>query len=131
MNVDKAMEIINQISSKLGVAAEYIIPELARMRIAQSIVGIMANVSALAVAWVVITKAVKYLRQLYENDTLDWSDKEDIKILCTILIFITIFITTVIGIGTAVDFFNGIIELSGWLASPTAKSIEYVMRALK
>ena len=127
MNVDKAMEIIDQIASKLGVAAEYIIPELARMSIAQSIVGIMANVSVLAVAWVVITKAVKYLRQLCENDTLDWSDKEDMKILCTILILIT----TVIGIGTAVAFFNGISELSGWLASPTAKSIEYVMRALK
>lgn len=127
MNVDKAMEIIDQISSKLGVDAEYIIPELARMRIAQSIVGIMANVSVLAVAWVVITKAVKYLRQLDENDTLDWSDKDDMKILCTILIFITTFI----GIGTAVAFFNGISELSGWLASPTAKSIEYVMRALK
>lgn len=127
MNVDKAMEIIDQIASKLGVAAEYIIPELARMSIAQSIVGIMANVSVLAVAWVVITKAVKYLRQLDENDTLDWSDKDDMKILCTILIFIT----TVIGIGTAVAFFNGISELSGWLASPTAKSIEYVMRALK
>ena len=127
MNVDKAMEIIDQIASKLGVAAEYIIPELARMSIAQSIVGIMANVSVLAVAWVVITKAVKYLRQLCENDTLDWSDKDDMKILCTILILIT----TVIGIGTAVAFFNGISELSGWLASPTAKSIEYVMRALK
>ena len=127
MNVDKAMEIIDQIASKLGVAAEYIIPELARMSIAQSIVGIMANVSVLAVAWVVITKAVKYLRQLDENDTLDWSDKDDMKILCTILILIT----TAIGIGTAVAFFNGISELSGWLASPTAKSIEYVMRALK
>ena len=127
MNIDKAMEIIDQIASKLGVAAEYIIPELARMRIAQSIVGIVANVSVLAVAWVVITKAVKYLRQLGENDTLDWSDKEDMKILCTILIFIT----TVIGIGTAVAFFYRISDFSGWLASPTAKSIEYVMRALK
>lgn len=35
MNVDKATEIINQIASKLGVAAEYIAPELARMQIAQ------------------------------------------------------------------------------------------------
>ena len=127
MTVDKAMEIIDQIASKLGVAAEYIIPELARMRIAQSIVGIVSNVSVLVVAWIVITKAVKYLRQLGENDTLDWSDKDDMNVLCAILIFIT----TVIGIGTAVAFFNGISELSGWLASPTAKSIEYVMRALK
>lgn len=127
MNVDKAMEIIDQIASKLGVAAEYIIPELARMRIAQSIVGIVANVSILVVAWLVITKAVKFIRQLDENDTFDYREKEDMKILCTILILIVI----IIGMGMAVALFNGISELSGWLASPTAKSIEYVMRALK
>lgn len=127
MNVDKAMEIIDQIASRLGVAAEYIIPELARMRIAQSIVGIVENLSILVVVWVVITKSDKYIRQLDENDSLDWSDKEDMKALCRILILIMF----VIGIGMAVVFFDGISELSGWLASPTAKSIEYVMGALK
>ena len=127
MNVEKAMEIIDQIASKLGVAAEYIIPELARMEIAQCIVGIVASASTLVVALVVITKAVKYLRQLDENDSLCWSDKENMKVSCTVLIFITI----VIGVGIVVAFFNGISELSGWLASPTAKSIEYVMGTLK
>lgn len=127
MNVDKAMEIIDHIASRLGVAAEYIIPELERMQIAQSIVGIVENVIALVVACVVITKTVKYLRQLDEDDRLDYSEKEDRKVLCTILILIT----CMIGIGIAVAFFGGISELSGWLASPTAKSIEYVMRALK
>jgi hypothetical protein len=33
MNEDKAMKIVDQIAEKLGVAAEYIIPELARMQI--------------------------------------------------------------------------------------------------
>ena len=127
MNVEKAMEIIDQIASKLGVAAEYIIPELARMEIAQCIVGIVASASTLVVALVVITKAVKYLRQLDENDSLCWSDKENMKGSCTVIIFITI----VIGVGIVVAFFNGISELSGWLASPTAKSIEYVMGTLK
>lgn len=127
MNVDKAMEIIDQISSKLGVAAEYIIPELARMQIAQRIVGIVANLSVLVIAWLVITKAVKYIIQLAENDRLDYSEKDDMEILCTILILIVI----VIGMVMAVALFNGISELSGWLASPTAKSIEYVMGALK
>lgn len=127
MNVDKAMEIIDQISSKLGVAAEYIIPELARMQIAQRIVGIVANLSVLVIAWLVITKAVKYIIQLAENDRLDYSEKDDMKILCTILILIVI----AIGMVMAVALFNGISELSGWLASPTAKSIEYVMGALK
>lgn len=56
MNVDKAIEIINEIAEKLGVDAEYIIPELARMQIAKSIVGIVANLSVLVIAWLVITK---------------------------------------------------------------------------
>lgn len=127
MNIDKAMEIINKIAEKLGVTAEYIIPELARMEIAQCIVGIVASASALVVALVVITKAVKYLRQLDENDSLGWSDKLDRNASCTALILITI----VIGTGIVAALFYGICDLSGWLASPTAKSIEYVMRALK
>lgn len=127
MNVDKVMEIINKIAEKLGVTAEYIIPELARMEIAQSIVIIVASAIVLVVACVVITKVVKYIKQLNECDDLDWYDKDDMMILCKVIIFITIFI----GIGMAVAFFYGISELSGWLASPTAKSIEYVMRALK
>lgn len=49
MNVDKAMEIIDQIASKLGVAAEYIIPELARMQIVKLIIGIVASIIVLAV----------------------------------------------------------------------------------
>ena len=127
MNVDKAMEIVNQIASKLGVTAEYIIPELARMRIAQSIVGIVANVIVLVVACVVITKAVKYLRQVSEGDRLSWSDKGDRQILC----IIAILIAGIFGFATALMFFDETSELCGWLASPTAKSIEYVMRVLK
>lgn len=127
MNVDKAMEIINEIASKLGVAAEYIIPELARMQIAQSIVGIVASAIALVVACVVITKAVKNLRQVSEDDRLSWSDKGDRQILY----IITILIVGIFGFATALMFSDETSELCGWLASPTAKSIEYVMRALK
>lgn len=47
MNVDKAMEIIDQIASKLGVAAEYIIPELARLKITEGIIGIASSVIVL------------------------------------------------------------------------------------
>lgn len=127
MNVEKAMEIIDQIASKLGVAAKYIIPELARMEIAQCIVGIVASASTLVVALVVITKAVKNLRQASEDDRLSWSDKGDRQILCIIIIFIA----GIIGFAAALMFSVETSELCGWLVSPTAKSIEYVMGALK
>lgn len=127
MNADKAMEIIDQIASKLGVAAEYIIPELARMEIAQCIVGIVVDVIVLVVACVVITKAVKNIRKVNEDDRLSWSDKGDRQILY----IITILIAGIIGFATALMFSDETSALCGWLASPTAKSIEYVMGALK
>lgn len=127
MEYDKAMEIINQIASKLGVAAEYIIPELARMRITQSIVEIVVNVIVLVVTCVVITKAIKCLKHINNDDSLSWFDKDDRRTLC----IISIAIAFMFGFVSAFIFCSETCELCGWLASPTAKSIEYVMRALK
>lgn len=76
MNVDKAMEIIDQIASKLGVAAEYIIPEMARMQIAKLIIGIVASIIVLAVVCVAIRKIIKYIRSLNEDDD-SWSGDQD------------------------------------------------------
>lgn len=76
MNVDKAMKIIDQIASKLGVAAEYIIPELARMQIAKLIIAIVASIIALAVVCVAIRKIIKYIRSLNEDDD-SWSGDQD------------------------------------------------------
>lgn len=127
MNVDKAMEIINQIASKLGVAAEYIAPELARLKITEGIVGIAISIIVLALVYMAIAKTLKYLRHLSDDDKRSWVDKSDMQIGCMMLIgFLSI-----VGVFAAFAFFDGISELSGWIASPTAKSIEYVMRALR
>lgn len=127
MNVDKAMEIINQIASKLGVAAEYIAPELARLKITEGIVGIATSIIVLALVYMAIAKTLKYLRHLSDDDERSWVDKSDMQIGCMMLIgFLSI-----VGVFAAFAFFNGISELSGWIASPTAKSIEYVMRTLR
>lgn len=127
MNVDKAMEIIDQIASKLGVAAEYIIPELARMQIVKLIIGIVASIIVLAVVCTAIRKIIKYIRSLNEDDD-SWSGDQDM------IRFSLMFLAGVIGFAglfAALTLFGGISELSGWIASPTAQSIEYVMKALK
>lgn len=129
MNVDKAMEIIDQIASKLGVAAEYIIPEMARMQIAKLIIGIVASIIVLAVVCVAIRKIIKYIRSLTEDDDDDsWSGDQDmIRFSLMLLAGVIGFV----GLFAALALFEGISELSGWIASPTAQSIEYVMKALK
>lgn len=127
MNVDKAMEIINQIAAKLGVAAEYIVPELARLKITEGIIGIASSIIVLALVYMAITKALKYLRYLNDDDKRSWVDKSDMQIGCIMLIAFM----GIVGVFAAFAFFDGISELSGWITSPTAKSIEYVMGALK
>lgn len=127
MNVDKAMEIINQIAAKLGVAAEYIAPELARLKITEGIIGIASSIIVLVLVYMAITKALKYLRYLNDDDKRSWVDKSDMQIGCIMLIAFM----GIVGVFAAFAFFNGISELSGWITSPTAKSIEYVMRVLK
>lgn len=127
MNVDKAMEIINQIAAKLGVAAEYIAPELARLKITEGIIGIASSVIVLGLVYMAITKALKYLRYLNDDDKRSWVDKSDMQMGCIMLIAFM----GIVGVFAAFAFFDGISELSGWITSPTAKSIEYVMRVLK
>lgn len=127
MNVDKAMEIINQIGAKLGVAAEYIVPELARLKITEGIIGIASSIIVLVLVYMAITKALKYLRYLNDDDKRSWVDKSDMQIGCIMLIAFM----GIVGVFAAFAFFDGISELSGWITSPTAKSIEYVMGALK
>lgn len=127
MNVDKAMEIIDQIASRLGVAAEYIIPEMARMQIAKLIIGIMASTIVLAAVCVAIRKIIKYIRRPNEDDD-SWSEDRDmIKFSLMLLAGVIGFV----GLFAALALYDGISELSGWIASPTAQSIEYVMKALK
>ena len=121
------MEIINQIASKLGVAAEYIIPELVRLKITEGIIGIASSAIVLALVYMAIVKTLKYLRHLSDDDKRSWVDKSDMQMGCVMLIAFL----SIVGVFAAFAFFDGISELSGWITSPTAKSIEYVMRVLK
>lgn len=127
MNVDKAMEIIDQIALKLGVAAEYIIPEMARMQIAKLIIGIVASIIVLAVVCTAIRKIIKYIKSLNEDDDSWLEDQDMIRVSLMFLAGVIGFV----GLLAALALFEGISELSGWIASPTAQFIEYVMKALK
>lgn len=117
MNVDKAMKIVDQIAEKLGVAAEYIIPELARMQIAQT-----AMLLVLSIVFSVVLAIT--IKKVQANKPEDKYDIDFGGAAITMFAAFALVISLVVIASSAC-------ELIGWLVSPTAKSIEYVMGALK
>ena len=109
-------EIINTLCEKLGVAASYLIPELARKNIAQDVVGVILCVIVLGIAIIFIVRIIK----------LSTEDGDfDFDIACTSLL------PAAVGIIAFIIFGATLIDLAGWLASPTAMAIEKITNMIK
>ena len=109
-------EIINALCEKLGVAASYLIPELARKNIAQDVVGVILCVIVLVAAIIFIVRIIK----------LSTEDGDfDFDIACTSLL------PAAVGIIAFIIFCTTLIDLAGWLASPTAMAIEKITSMIK
>lgn len=109
-------EIINTLCEKLGVAASYLIPELAKKNIAQDVVGVILCVIVLGVAIIFIVRIIK----------LSTEDGDfDFDIACTSLL------PAAVGIIAFIIFGATLIDLAGWLASPTAMAIEKITNMIK
>ena len=109
-------EIINALCDKLGIAASYLIPELARKNIAQDVVGVILCVIVLGVAIIFIVLIIK----------LSTEDGDfDFDIACTSLL------PAIVGIITFLVLSAILTDLAGWLASPTAMAIEQITSMIK
>ena len=109
-------EIINTLCDKLGVAASYLIPELAKKNIAQDVVGVILCVIVLGVAIIFIVRIIK----------LSTEDGDfDFDIACTSLL------PAAVGIIAFIIFGAILIDLAGWIASPTAMAIERITEMIK
>lgn len=107
-------EIINTLCEKLGVAASYLIPELARKNIAQDVVGVILCMIVLAAVTIFIVRIIKLS-----------TEDGDFDIACTSLL------PAIVGIITFLVFSAILIDLAGWLASPTAMAIEQITNMIK
>lgn len=106
-------EIINNLCDKLGTSAKFLIPEMAKLNIAQGVFMVILTAIMLALCAVMTVKAWKY----------DHSDGRDfIDDSCFTLI------PAVIGTIMFVVFSISLYDLIGWLSSPTAMSIKEIMR---
>ena len=109
-------EIINTLCEKLGVAASVLVPELARKNIAQDVVGVILCMIVLIVAIIFIVRIIK----------LSTEDGDfDFDIACTSLL------PAAVGIIAFIIFCATLIDLAGWLASPTAMAIEKITEMIK
>ena len=105
-------EIINNLCDKLGTSAKFLIPEMAKLNIAQGVFMVIFTAIMLALCAVMTVKAWKYDHR--DGYTFDDS-------------FYTLL---PVGIGTIifVIFPISLYDLIGWLSSPTAMAIKEIMR---
>lgn len=113
MNVDIAMGVIDEIARKLGVPADQIVPEISKLNIAQNtfMCGMLSILFLILIAGIII------LVKKSKDPDSEW--EFIIALLCGVCI--------VVAIGAAICGF----DLVGWMTSPQAKTIEYVLSYIK
>ena len=114
-------QIINTLCEKLGVAANILVPEIARYSIARLafltvVLGIMAVVMA-----VVVVKLVKWS---FGNEDANWEDKAFSVFLTSMFPGLVLVVLVVGTIVIAAD-------LVGWIASPTASAVKEITSMIK
>lgn len=103
-------EVINVLCEKLGTTGQYLIPELMRMNIVEDIFWGIVSLIIVIVSIYFLPKAWKY-------------DKEEY----TFWVIVPIISITVFG----VIFIVMLNDMIGWIVSPTAKTISYIINAMR
>lgn len=117
---EEVNNIINNLCDKLGYAASEITPEMARYMIAKDVFSIIVCVAIIAVCAVIIAKLLKhYFKEIKKNTYYD----SPFEILFSFVCGVAIILAFVFLVFTGADFV-------GWIASPKASMVEYVLHAI-
>lgn len=114
-------EIINTLCDKLGVAANILVPEMARYSIARlAFLKVVQGILSIAVA-AIIVRLVKYC---LTSENVD-DDERVISVFLTNLFPGLVLVFVIVGaISRATD-------LIGWIASPTASAVKEITSMIK
>lgn len=114
-------EIINTLCAKLGVAADILVPEMARYSIARlTFLTVVQTVLAVVMA-VVVVRLVKWSSG---NEDEDWDGK-------VLSVFLTCLIPGVVLVSLVCCAITSATDLIGWIASPTASAVREIMGLIK
>lgn len=109
---NKISEVINVLCEKLGTTGQYLIPELAKINIAEGIIWGISSLIIVIVSIYFLPKAWKY----------DKNNKEEYSFWIIIPIML-IFVFGCI-------FIVALSDTVGWIVSPTAKTISYIINTM-
>lgn len=94
--MDKAMEYIDKLAEKLGVAAEHVYGVLVKQQMVSGVIGIFGMIAAIIFLGIVFTKLLK--KGIEHNKVLDSFDTSPYTL-------VAIFFGAVLGITVIVSFF--------------------------
>ena len=117
MDAESVNAVIDNISNKLGIVANGVndlVPEFIKLGISSSVVYIIFEIIALMLLFFVGTKMFPRIKNgnEFDNSALEW------VIMVVSIIFIIFF---------AFALIFDVNDLVGWIVSPNAKSIVYVL----
>ena len=118
MTSNEINAVIDNLSQKLGVAKEVLVPELARMCFMRYLVNSIFCLVILTIAGIVIYRSAK----IHGSKKSSWEaiQNAEIAILFSGITFIGVFI----------GLWMNAYEAVQWYAAPTAKAFEYILQLL-
>lgn len=117
MDVESVNAVIDNISNKLGIVANGVndlVPEFIKLGISSSVVGIIFEIIVLVLLSFIAVKMFSRIENgdVFEDNIFEWIT------ITTSIVFIIIF---------AFALIFDVNDLVGWIVSPNAKAIEYVL----
>lgn len=114
-------EIINTLCEKLGVAANILVPEMAKYNIARMAFLTVAYGILAVVLTVIVVRLVKYF---LTSEDIDEDEKPIAILLVSLIPGLVLTVLIVCTIDNATD-------LIGWIASPTASAVMKITSMIK
>lgn len=114
-------EIINTLCEKLGVAADILVPEMARYYIARlTFLTVVETILAVVMAVVV----VRLIKWSLSNEDEYWDDR-------VVSVFLTCLVPGVVLVILMCCAITSVTDLIGWIASPTASAVKEITSLIK
>lgn len=114
-------EVINNICSKLGYAASEITPEMARYMIARNTFEVIVCVVFMIIATVIGIMAYRSYKRLSPHDQ-EWNCRVQLSSMIISAGVFILFVVVLALVGA---------DLVGWIASPRASMVQYVLEQIK